>query len=210
MYINRTKKFIFLRVTKTGSTSIQNYLIDSIGTDEVSHAKVETNSCYSTSSCNCSTEMSHLNVTELLHYNLIKPDDLQDYSIYGIIRNPIDRFISACYHVPENGYRLPNIDSLSTDECVEYYLNRISVNNWLMLPQAYWLLHEGKHISNIFLYENLSSLVSSIYGKDIVLPYKHRNWARKDKSCNIHQDLQDEILRLYRTDYEIYQHYLRG
>ena len=100
MFINYTKKFVFLRVTKNASTSLLNCLIDNIDpNDKVGHAKVEANDSYSVEKLNLETDSLHLNINEIIKEGILKPDEIHEYNFYGVLRNPIDRFISCAYHI---------------------------------------------------------------------------------------------------------------
>lgn len=84
-YVSKKNKLIFLLPPKTGSTSLKWCLISSkIPFDNVinipNHPTI------------------HLLLSEILKVHNIKKDELNQYKIIQITRNPYDRFVSAVYH----------------------------------------------------------------------------------------------------------------
>lgn len=84
-YISKKNKLIFLLPPKTGSTSLQSCLVSSnILCDSI----IETPN----------HPTIHLLLSETLKAYNIKIDELNQYKIIQVIRNPYDRFVSAMYH----------------------------------------------------------------------------------------------------------------
>ena len=84
-YISKKNKLIFLLPPKTGSTSLQSCLVSSnILCDSI----IETPN----------HPTIHLLLSETLKAYNIKIDELNQYKIIQVIRNPYDRFVSAVYH----------------------------------------------------------------------------------------------------------------
>lgn len=118
-YVSKKNKLIFLLPPKTGSTSLKWCLISSkISFDPVinipNHPTI------------------HLLLSEILKAYNIKKDELNQYKIIQITRNPYDRFISAVYH--------QNI-IIKNNHTVSEYLEKL--NKYLyMLPDNQDLFYE--------------------------------------------------------------------
>lgn len=87
---------------------------------------------------------SHPNVKDLIDNKIISLEEVKDYSIYGVMRNPIDRFMSMAYfnvhflkfeilnnldipcelamHV--NGFRAKNFNNLNKNDIAEFFLDK--------------------------------------------------------------------------------------
>ena len=83
-YISKKHKLIFLSPKKTGSTSLKWCLISS---------KILCDSIIETPN----HLKQHLLLSEILKTYDIKMDELNQYKIIQIVRNPYDRFVSAVY-----------------------------------------------------------------------------------------------------------------
>ena len=108
MFINYTKKKIYLAVPKTGTTSIQTYLIENLNNEEnISHTQVpykgnilpRRNMPKGREGDNKLSDLDpHLTLQNGIDSGLFTKDELEDFSIYAIIRDPVDRFLSFAYH----------------------------------------------------------------------------------------------------------------
>ncbi len=84
-FISKKHKLIFLSPPKTGSTSLKWCLMSSkISVDPVINIQ--------------NHPTKHLLLSEILKAYDIKLEELNQYKIIQIIRNPFDRFVSAVYH----------------------------------------------------------------------------------------------------------------
>jgi len=97
--VSLDSKFIFLLPPKTGSTSFTQCLKNS----EIRFSKPQKNPEY---------PEYHLTLSELLDLYNIKIEELSDYKIIQIIRNPYDRFISSYFHQIEIHNKYNSIDEL--------------------------------------------------------------------------------------------------
>lgn len=86
--VSKYNKFIFLLPPKTASTSFTKCLIDS-GIKLSNPIK------------NTEYPQYHLTLSELTHCYDITNEEIKDYKIIQIVRNPYDRFISAWIHQKE-------------------------------------------------------------------------------------------------------------
>lgn len=212
MFINHTKRFVFLRVTKNASSTLLRTLIDNKGTDNIGSASIEESEDEGLESFNIKTATQHHNINEILKEGVLKLTDLPEYDFYGVLRDPVDRFISAAYHmhnlsnIRRSNYDLPPEHS-ELDEVVENLLYQIKPErlSWVTLPQQYWLLHDGKPINRIFLYEDIQLMMNFMLGKEEPIVRTCRGLARADKTCEISDKNREKIIELYRGDYDMYQ-----
>lgn len=219
MFINYTKKYIYLRVPKTGSTSFQHQLIEDCNeNDKVSYTQI----IY----CDVMGKNwfyvepfaynPHLNLVELKKLGI----DVEKFDIYATLRNPIDRFLSRAYHMDyyTNGdkERLkkpePNINK---NKLVEKYLNYLSNNpgeltyNHMWRPQSSWLIYKNSEINKLFLYENLPEMMNEMTGNGI-MRYRYRTEPREDKTwSDVDVTLVESIRSYYNEDFQLYEKYCK-
>lgn len=216
MFINYTKKFIFLAVTKTGSTSIQTSLIDNRGLDDVAYTSIEYGDLIPQLNMPEGAS-SHLTLDAALNLNVLTRSQIEEFKIFGVLRSPIDRFISLAYFTlpPEQAQvwgqniavrewfkRRDSMRKSQTDET--------NIDKELTKPQTHWLTFENKPISNIVLYEDVDNIMFEMTGTHVELP-NHRSMHRTDRSDynKLYDNLKKDIINAYRDDFELYEK-LRG
>lgn len=206
MFINYTKKYIFLSVCKTGSTSIQTTLIDNKESDEVAHtSNALPEKTYESFNVPKDYTKGHPNLTEALNLGILTQEQIQEFQIFGVLRDPIDRFVSQAYFSLKNS--------------IDYDVNKV-VNEWFRTRestyskvdddinekkhQTHWLLFNDKPISNIILYEDIDDIIFKITGKKVQLP-NHRSDTRKTRNYGgLYNYLRDDIIKEYQDDYDLY------
>jgi hypothetical protein len=224
MFINHTKKYLYLRIPKTGSTSFETQLVKDVDVnDDVSYAHIpftnipNKNWDYSEQEYKFmfrvnNPHLTYFEITQLLTV------DISNYDMYGTLRNPIDKFLSSAYHMEYYGSsdvisarKIPIPVTLSNNELVEYWLNKISINPDILKvvifkPQSEWLINNGQLINNIFLYENLPNMMQKITGNpNSVLRFDYRSEARPNKSyTDLDNSLQQQIISVYSDDNNLY------
>lgn len=222
MFINHTSKYVYLRVPKTGSTSFEAQLIE----DTDKHNKVmytqipfcnipSNNWDYSSQQSNFTFIVNnpHLTLGEITQ---LLTDDISSYDVYGVLRNPVDRFISRAYHMEyfqwddNSSTTRPADTTLTNNEIVMKWLNYVEMTpaaietDHMYKPQSEWLSPNGQLINNIFLYENLPAMMQKITGQS-TLRYNYRNQSRVNKNYDdLAPGLADRINQLYEADYNLY------
>jgi len=220
MFINYSKKYIYLRVPKTGSTSFQHQLIEDYDkSDEVSYTQI----------IYCDVMGKNWFHSQPFAYNphLTLPElkilgiKVDNYNVYASLRNPIDRFLSRAYHmdyyVDGDKERLkkpqPNINK---NKLVEKYLNYLSNNpgeltyNHMWRPQSSWLIYKENEINKIFLHEDISEMMSELTGNG-VMRYTYRTEPREDKTWSgVDDNLIEGIRNYYDEDFRLYEKYCRN
>jgi hypothetical protein len=199
-----------MRVSKTGSTSIQSFLIEKRDpVDKVAYTRIPFLGIDSLGFPN--TVYPHLNLSEALEIGMLKESDLKDFRIYGIIRDPIDRFISRAYHYHyynNLGTDIINPDAKNYDKnlVVRYTLPKIKINERPWEAQSNWLLYNKTMINKIFTFNKINFMLNDMTGIENPILNHFRSDARQDKSYNgLDKNLINEIKEIYHEDVEIYE-----
>lgn len=211
MIYSKQKNFIFLRVPKTASTSLQHQIIESLSDDEVSnqtHILLERGipiipykkPIHAIPLC---VSNPHPNLTYLLNKKMISVEELSTLNVYGVIREPVDRIISCAQHFSHK----KSIDkTLTNDRAVEIFLNHKNNDKILILdkPQTFWLKHNNKPINKIFRFDRINNLLKELCGEDCV-KYNHRSEIRVDKRNQLSNSLRLEIIKRYSEDFDLWE-----
>lgn len=203
MILSHQNKFVFLRVPKTGSTSVFAHILNRYGEEIEMHANED---LINVSSKNCNYG-PHVTLDNLVQDKIIK--NINDYKIYGIIRDPIDRFISIAKYVHADLY--PNIDNNTAVKFAllkidKYYLNNNKGVDALSYARQIDFFKSGTKIydKNLYTYENINKFIIDLCGTDSKIKNNYRSDVRKDKTINIKQEYVDQIIDLYDEDYQLY------
>ena len=235
MILSKSRKFIFLRVPKTASTSLQRQILESIPYEEIDlhtqidtyHENDNTDEIPSDSrllTCKYPHEEipavfsainAHPNLADLIKHKVITYDELFEYKVYGVMREPIDRLISQAQHSFSKLYFNPPltnalalssflhvIDNKAVDEQTGLMLHHR--NPGLFYGQIHWVRYNGRRINKLFKYENVSKLLEEITG-ETELKYKHRSHYRRFKERYIPIELEQEIRRRYPEDFALWE-----
>ncbi len=209
MIISNEKKFIYLRVPKTGSTSVSVYLYENLPLEDSIFRTADRATYLDTD--NYTIKPGYFDVTrppKLPHYThstlqcaisagLLK-HDISEYDVYGVLRNPIERFISfwSMTRVIEGNDVATNFDVFKA------YM-RLFVNR----SQTTWLKHNGTIINKLFLYEDVGDLVRDIsakygiYNVDSFNQYRFRSYEKQD---TVPKKVMDYIQFVWEEDFELY------
>lgn len=211
MVICRKRNFIFLRVTKTASTSILHHLLDHIPRDEFDH--VAQNDYVANHDERHRTKSSisgHATLGDIIRANLITHEEIAKMRIYAVMRNPVERYLSAVHHfhigITHKVDFANHVDiqsNISNEEAIQKYLD---IKFDTATPQWNWLLFNGSLINRIVLYPNFKDFFKEV-GVPTELKYHHRKEHRKDDTrSEISQELKNKIINLYKKDWEIWNY----
>ena len=217
MIIIPSKKFIYLGVPKTGSTSVSQYLNDKfINIKDLICAPVgHTN--FKRPGMIDNLGLIHASIKDIIEENIININSIDDYKIFATIRNPVDRFISHSYfskHTARKdlGDDINNIvcyflEKLEKDlENVKKGNPRYSITSY---PQIRWLIYNNQPISNIYSYEHLDrltkeALVYTGVGSGDTNTYRYRMDTTRNRTVSLDSELQNQIIKYYYDDYVMY------
>ncbi len=140
---------------------------------------------------------AHPTLQDFIYYKYLDVSELQYMTVYGVIRDPVDRFLSITHFMEARQNQTQN-SGMSHDEVVEKYIKLFGKVPFLA-PQSNWLLYNKTPINRILKYPNFNQLFDEI-GISSNLTYQHYNQFREDKSVSLDSRLRNQILDIYRID----------
>jgi hypothetical protein len=206
MILSNEKKFIYLRVPKTGSTSasvfffkhlpLENSVIRTSDNSAVlQNENQDTIPVDYFSSEHKFTGGVHATLNEVIALDLIQ-GNIKEFDVYGVCRNPIDRLISFCSMFKKTD----NVDILSNFSLFKQYMSIFECS-----PQSLWL---DSNVNKLFLYEDIESMIKEVsarYGVDDISTFKTYN-LRSYKKSNI--ELSNKVLEyikiIWADDFTLY------
>jgi hypothetical protein len=205
--INHTKKYIYIRNPKTGSTSLQYFLIKN-SNDDIQYSGMPFINI--DSNITNFEFANHPTIQNIIDSKIMSEEDILNYDKYVIVRNPIDRFLSACYHfvkAPEHCHI--KINNMSNkNEVVSKILEHYDHNIWYdvaFVPQENWIIHNGIKLNKLFKYEDINFMAKKLTNIDCNIPYNYRSDVREDnKKEELSNELLDHIEFIYKNDFVLY------
>jgi len=178
MIFCKSRRFIFLRVPKTASTSLSLQILKNIellpgdfSTGFAGKPPLGFRDVVSRHPTMPLWKDEHAILPTILRMGIVKEEELESYSIYGVLRNPVDRFISMCVHVLGDFYKM-DIARMEKDQIAivgldllkklkEPYMFTVPgvALQFPMHSQSNWLLLNDKPINNIVLYPQFDELL---------------------------------------------------
>jgi len=140
--VSRSKKFIFLKVSRAASSTVEHVfkltgMVDESSNDVVNGApdlQIQTPQ---------SLLALHYNMADLLANNIATQEEADTFPVYAFYRDPIDRFVSGVafskYMMPEYAKQiLPDVASMSYDNFLDN-IDLLKKEFVIFAPQSYWL-----------------------------------------------------------------------
>lgn len=194
MIVSKSRGFIFLRVSKTASTSISSFIrqvmpneIDIHTGWGVPHESQER------------TRLHHISLKEAVDEKFLTEDEIKSLRVYAVMRNPIDRFISFANTIrPQD--KFPN---MSNDDKVrnllEHFEGGLRVDH-----QVKWFYHNNELISHPMIYPDFSLFLQNELGKT-EMPLWENSHQRAVKKVDINKYLQSRILNYFPEDQALWE-----
>lgn len=236
MILSKSRKFLFLRVPKTASTSLQRQILESLPYDEIdAHTSIEFLSHIAgpqdslpedsyalrfkpdNLADNLRRSNHHATLYDIVGSKLLNYSELNEYNIYGVMRDPIDRFVSVAQHyfkAAGKHFDPPLSNALAVSSLLSLMERRIDVDTiprndvlkslYVGLPQVRWLRYNGRRINKIFKYSDISKLLQEVTGESEV-KYKHRSHFRLHKQIVMPAELEQEIRKKYPEDFALWE-----
>jgi len=184
MQIDHNKKLIFVQIPKNASTSICNYFG---GPNQFVYDKKWT------------------------EYQIHFQEYWNDYIKFAVIRNPIDRFISAYKFIRSTDYNLLQINfenELNINTNINEFLNFVEqkfeiIVTPILKPQHHFICDDNDLIvvDKLIRYENLETELESI--GIIGLELLNQSTIEDENLINLTQESIDKLNALYEKDFEI-------
>ena len=214
MFINLSKNFIYLRVPKTGSTSVSARLIENFGSMPDSMytilkiINIDGKMHYPQQIVN--NMNPHMTISQIIQKSIVNEAFVKQTNIYACLRNPVDRFLSRCYHL-RTFDNLPQTLGASRNKLVEFGLTRVDKQRHEWWPQTSWCLLDNKPVNKLFLYEDIDKTIQEITGENKPLTYPHRDdRSEMSQEDPLDQSLVQEIEKLYSEDVKLYNSLMRA
>lgn len=197
MFIDHTKKFIFVAVPKTATTTMQFFF------------NGHCNNKYNPGVHPYFMEWYHLSLDQIIDLEPL----IHDYFSFGFTRNPWDRMVSSWLEFTQDpGHIAVWSDGLSTDfKDFEDFVINFSKTRWaqdIHFHTSSWYLHNNLTADFIGRYENINEDFKKILTKlgfnefDIVDTHKYRKTNRSNDYSNyyINNKMVDAVGTYFHDD----------
>lgn len=213
MIVCRSRKFIFLRVPKTGSTSISYHFVENIKFSlQDFYTEMPTASISSYNITNpLFAKDQHPNLQRFVKWGLLTDSMIASCKVYGVLRNPIDRFFSnftsIISHIKNIDVSNIHVNDIATEalkllEKSDNHLIHVPGKQGYVIPcmpQSHWLIYNGAPIEGIILYDNLNHFAKKMTGKkmnikmNVGAKVNHENQLAKEIIAQIHRWYGDDF-----------------
>ena len=209
MYISHKHKVLFMPIPKSGCTTTKRLLwyMDSgfIPKGDIHNAHV-------------TKEFNNLSV-------LINNAELDDYYKFCVVRDPVNRLISAYNHRVlvlgeiKNSQKVNNTTGLPNEPTFKQFVRRLGeykkkvpVINHHVLPMHEFIGEDPNFYYKIYKLSNINSelipLLEKKCGHDLKLDMTINKSPHVVKREDLSKELIDKIKTIYQKDYDIYGKYL--
>ena len=198
MVLCYNKKCIFIHITKTAGTSVEQYLKDN-GRNELLFDRFMFN-----------RSLQHLTALELKKQ---LGSVFNKYYKFSIVRNPYDRLLSEYFWtpVPHIGHKYGK----TKGEFLQYVKNVVKNNAYFInfyndhfIPQYMFLYDKKKRLltDNLFKYEDMEFIINYLKRKlEISREFPHINKSIRDESKDFwNEEDKENIYKLYETDFILF------
>lgn len=149
MIVDKIKKYIFVAVPKTGTATLQNYILKVATPEILKQSFIK--------------EDYHLNIAKIAKKYLSNDDHLNNYYKFAFHRNPWDRMVSFFYDYSTSkshieSWSAPLLKYKNFEEFVLDFPNSNFCNHINFMPTTYYTHINGKQIvDEIGMYSNYKS-----------------------------------------------------
>ena len=205
--------------TKTGSHSINKYLIDNnlidFSTDSVSvglsykygtHASSDSWGKLITLNELSNSMSRHTTLQDAVSAGVVQISEIEDFLKMGFIRHPVDRWVSAaCFSLSLRGI-IPTTESVS-----DIFNGKIvPIQSILTRPQVDWFSVDGEILCDLYPLKDMHSVVTSSLLKNKSDP-EHVHENRSSRSgIHLSERTKESIIELYEEDYTLYNRVATG
>ena len=214
MYISHKYKLIFLRTPKTASSSLSEFFIKNIPDPDAIYTPVEDSKIRGTldqsiiNKYKLNFKYYHFTLEDLVHNNLITPEQIREYKSVAVIRNPIDRQKSFYYFYKR--WKGPNKPA-SIEEYKSWTRSGSFINEPNSAIRQSSILTYGDNIcGEYWLYENINNSLQNLMNMlKLDIKYSlpnHKNNFRTDKQNEIQfdEEAMRELHSAFVNDFTLY------
>lgn len=215
MYISHKYKVCFVRIPKTACSSITHYLIKNIDDREAVHSGVDDVKIKSTLGKNpirkpiMANKYVHYTLEDIVKDKFLTPQQLNEYKIFGVIRDPFDRQLSMYYFRKKWDRKVK--------ASLQDYKN-LTINNCAMKinPEATgriqtdYMTYKGRQYGTFLLYDDLEANLQK-FMTNHGLPTEHNlpkhksgNRVARGNEIKFDDEVKQSIKEHYLKDFEIY------
>jgi hypothetical protein len=149
--------------------------------------------------------------------------NLNDYNVYGVLRNPIERFFSLFSQVLTL-FSIEDVSELDNEQIAEkafdllfsaeipYHYAARSFDNVIsafpLLPQSHWLIHKNKPINKIIIYPHFKSFLREITDNDNLKCNFNSTFPRQ--KTNLSREIIETIRHFYADDFLLWERFGEG
>jgi|TARA_B100001093_G_scaffold31806_1_gene27479 hypothetical protein len=214
MYLSHKHKFLFLRTPKTASSSLSDFFIRNIQDDEAIYTEVEDSNLPGTLDEAIVSKYRpyafyHFTLNQLIDEGVITREQVAEYDIFALLRNPVDRAKSFYYFYRK--WKGRQIDA-SIDQYRNWTINGVfkgEPNSGIV--QSSLLKLGKKDVGRFWLYEDLEKELSNFMFNrrlriDHPLP-RHKTDSRvaRQNEIEFEQKDIDEMKKTFGEDFKLYE-----
>jgi hypothetical protein len=199
-------KLIFVHIPKTAGQSITTYFLNNLGITDIND-----NFSYPQYGLRVNLKYEipgpqnhhHMFLKEYVNLRYVSEEDIKKYTKIAVIRNPIDRYLSAFFyndvykkysHMEFLNDIFPNIENHNRDLYRHF------------CPQVNFIKSKYGDIDKLFLLDNnfnheWNNYFISNYNFSGYLPYTNKG----KKKTNLSRDVIDKLHEIYRKDFKIFK-----
>lgn len=229
MIFCKSREFIFIRTSKNASTSlslqIQKNLDFQPGDFATEFHEIPAIGIRESGRKNIGllARSEHPNLSEFIRLGIIEEKEIENFSIYGVLREPVDRFFSLFPYFINTALASKKIDisELSMDDVASIafeilegtvkaerphkYIEKYRGADRILdlSPQAAWLSYNGKLINNIVVYPNFDDMLIKLTGKS-EMQFNEKVGTKPTNKFVSEATLQ-EIKKWYAPDFELWE-----
>lgn len=206
MYISHKYKFIFLRTPKTASSSLSDFFIQNIDDPNAIYTGVDERKIKGTMPIDIVKKYErfgriyHLTLVDLIREKFVTADMLNEYYIFSVIRDPIDRQKSMYYFRKK-------IESEDTPPSLEEYkrfsrdLRYMKESPLTALPQVSMSKIDDILVGEFWLFEFLQEHIEH-FMKVLNLPIRYALPRHKVSNRAQDFDFDEETLTAIKTHFK--------
>lgn len=210
MYVSHRHKLIFVRPPKTAGTSTEQFLIDNLCDPDAIYSpdpyvnRVGSLADSITEKYLEAHEFKHMTLQQIVNEGIVTEDQANQYDVFCVIRNPIDRQLSSYFHMKRHYFH--GDISLEDYRSISKRGSKFQGVPYSGRNQVDYLKLNGNIVGKFWLFENIQSLaIQYLESKGIKPTTMPKHMVFHDNLDLLLEDSDIEDLQsIYAEDFEIY------